>query len=337
MSWEIVIGGMLVAFLVVYALTGGADFGAGVWDLFAGGPHAEKQRTLIAKAMGPIWEANHVWLIAIIVVLFINFPKAFAQMATALHIPLTIMLLGIVMRGSAFVFRDYDDPALRLTWSRFFSISSIVTPVMLGLVLAAVSSGHLRFDDMGRFSGGYWQDWLSWFTVSFGFLTLAVFAFLAATYLTTRTDHQALQELFRKRALIAGGCVLLLAWAAYFAAAAQAPDFLRRFSAHQAWLPFQIFMAVIGAAVFGLLWTRRYRWAQIAVGVQVTWMVVGWSMAQFPYIIAPHTSIFEAAAPQNVLKTTFWVFLVGSCLLVPSMVYLYRVFAFNKLPEQGEP
>lgn len=333
MSWEVLIGGMLVVFLVVYALTGGADFGAGVWDLFARGPQAEKQRYLIAKAMGPIWEANHVWLIAIIVVLFINFPKAFAQLATALHIPLTIMLVGIVMRGSAFVFRDYDQATARLTWSRFFSVSSIATPVMLGMCLAAISSGSLPFDAAGEFNGSYLSDWCSWFTLAFGLTTLSVFAFLAATYLTTRTPDRHLQECFRRRALIAALVTAVLAWATYLAAGSEAPDFLQRFANHRAWLPFQIGMALIGITAFGLLVTRRYRLAQLAAGAQATWMILGWALAQFPYLIAGQTSVYEAAAPQNVLQTTFWVFVVGSCLLVPSMIYLYRVFAFNQVSE----
>ena len=149
MPLETIIAGMMIASLVLYALLGGADYGGGVWDLFAFGPRARQQRALIAEAISPVWEANHVWLILVIVILFTAFPPAFAAIATALHIPITLLLIGIVLRGTAFTFRTYDvqrDDVQR-RWSLLFSISSIITPVLLGITLGAIASGTIRVED----------------------------------------------------------------------------------------------------------------------------------------------------------------------------------------------
>src|SRR5690349_24769191 len=137
----------MVAALVLYALLGGADYGGGVWDLFAFGPRARRQRQLIAEAISPVWAANHVWLILVIVVLFTAFPPAFAAIATALHIPITLLLIGIVLRGTAFTFRTYDVQRdnVQRRWSLVFSIASIITPVLLGTTLGAIASGTIRF------------------------------------------------------------------------------------------------------------------------------------------------------------------------------------------------
>ena len=139
----------MIASLVLYALLGGADYGGGVWDLFAFGSRAREQRKLIADAISPVWEANHVWLILVIVILFTAFPPAFAAIATALHIPITLLLIGIVLRGTAFTFRTYDiqrDDVQR-RWSIMFSIASIITPILLGTTLGAIASGTVRVEN----------------------------------------------------------------------------------------------------------------------------------------------------------------------------------------------
>src|SRR5207245_2586242 len=123
----------------------GADFGGGVWDLLAHGPQARAQREVIASAIGPVWEANHVWLVLVVVVLFMGFPVAFATLGTVLHVPLALMLTGIVLRGSAFAFRTYDvrRDATQRRWGRLFAIASLVTPVMLGVCVGAVAAGRV--------------------------------------------------------------------------------------------------------------------------------------------------------------------------------------------------
>jgi cytochrome d ubiquinol oxidase subunit II len=144
-SLEVIVAGAMIVSLTFYALLGGADYGGGVWDLFARGPRAKEQRELIEHAIGPVWGANHIWLILVVVILFTAFPPAFAVISTALHIPLTLLLVGIVLRGAAFTFRTYDvqrDDVQR-RWSYVFSVASTITPVLLGIVLGALGAGAL--------------------------------------------------------------------------------------------------------------------------------------------------------------------------------------------------
>src|SRR5919112_6828821 len=178
-SLEVVLAGVILISLTVYALLGGADYGGGVWDLFARGPRAREQRELIEHAIGPIWEANHVWLILVVVILFTAFPPAFAVISTALHIPITLLLIGIVLRGTAFTFRTYDvqrDDVQR-RWGLVFSIASIITPVLLGTILGAITSGTIRVEN-GMVTSGFLQSWVAPFPVAVGFFALALFAFL---------------------------------------------------------------------------------------------------------------------------------------------------------------
>ena len=224
MPLETIIAGVMVASLVLYALLGGADYGGGVWDLFAFGRRAREQRALIAKAISPVWEANHVWLILVIVILFTAFPPAFAAIATALHIPITLLLIGIVLRGTAFTFRTYDvqrDDVQR-RWSLLFSIASIITPILLGTIVGAIASGTIRVEN-GSVPNGFVSSWLAPFPLAVGFFALALFAFLASVYLTLETRERELQEDFRRRALISGVIVGLLALTVFVLAQSGAP------------------------------------------------------------------------------------------------------------------
>src|SRR5260221_7454018 len=158
---------------------GGADFGGGIWNLLAFGPRATRQREAIADAIAPIWEANHVWLILVIVLLFTGFPRGFAPMMTALNIPMTVMLLGIVMRGSAFVFRKYDVKDER-RWNTLFGIASFLTPFFQGVILGALTTGQIRVEE-GRVLTGFVAGLLTPFALSFGVFFLVLLAVLAAT------------------------------------------------------------------------------------------------------------------------------------------------------------
>src|SRR6266478_506119 len=142
---KLIIAVFILLSLIIYALMGGADFGGGMWDLLAFGPRAKRQREIIAEAIAPIWEANHVWLILVIVLLFTGFPRGFAAMMTGLNIPMTVMLLGIVLRGSAFVFRKYDVKQRR-HWSTVFGMASFLTPFVQGIILGALTTGLIRVE-----------------------------------------------------------------------------------------------------------------------------------------------------------------------------------------------
>ncbi len=329
MPLEYWIAGVIMVALTAYALGAGADFGGGVWDWLASGPRAKAQREAIAHAIGPIWEANHVWLILVVVLLFGAFPVAFATITTALHIPLTIMLIGIVMRGSAFTFRTYDDQSddVQRRWSVLFAAASVITPIMLGICVGAVASGTIRVDvETGRVQTDFFSSWLAPFPIAIGFFTLALFAFLAAVYLTLESPDPALQGDFRQRALGAAGAVGLMALISFVLSGTGAPQ-IRAGLAGAWWsLPFQLLTAVVAAGAIGAVWQRRYRLARLLAIAQVTLILWGWGLAQFPFIVEPDLTFSNTAAPDNVLQLLLIALAVGALLLIPSLWYLYRVF-----------
>jgi len=203
---ELVAALTLVA-LIAYAVLAGADFGGGVWDALARGPRRDAQREAIAHAMGPVWEANHVWLIFVIVLLFTAFPTAFAALSVALFLPFHLVLLGIILRGAAFVFRAYSSPSGRsgaeaLRWGAVFGGASVITPVLLGMCLGAVSAGGVRVTNGQVIVEGV-PPWLDPLSLAIGIFALAICAYLAAVYLANETEGE-LREAFRRRALAAG-------------------------------------------------------------------------------------------------------------------------------------
>jgi cytochrome bd ubiquinol oxidase subunit II len=317
---------MIMAALTAYVLGAGADFGGGVWDVFAAGPRLREQRKVIAHAIGPIWEANHVWLIFVIVILFVAFPTAYAALTTALHVPLTVMLIGIVLRGCAFTFRTYDDQAdaVQRRWSAVFAGASIVTPVMLGACVGTVASGVLRMKSE-RVTTNFFE-WVGAFPMALGLLTLALFAFLAAVYLTLETDDPALQDDFRLRALASGLAVGALAWVNLLLARQGAPlvyDAL----VHKPWSwPFHFVTGGVATAALVALWRRRYALARLFAMAQLTLILWGWGVAQYPFLLAPDLTFAAAAAPPQVLKPVVATCVVGMLLVVPSLAYLFHVF-----------
>src|SRR5436190_19498576 len=251
MSAELLLAAVLMAALLLYALGGGADFGGRVWDLLADrGARGERQRTLVAEAIGPIWEANHVWLLLVVVLLFACFPAAFAAIGISLHVPLTIVLVGIVLRGSAFAFRSHDgSDEARRRWSRTFAIASVVTPVMLGVCVGAVASGRIRVEPASaQVLSDPVSPWLALFPIALGMFALALFAFLAAVYLTVEARDDALREAFRARALGTAAAVGALALACLLLARGGAPRVYQGLTA-RGWSG--LFHAVTGLLAIG--------------------------------------------------------------------------------------
>ena len=329
LSLEFCIACVMLISLIIYMLTGGADFGGGIWDLFATGPRAKAQRALISEAIGPIWEANHVWLIVIVVLLFVAFPVAFAAISTALHIPLTLMLIGIVLRGTAFVFRTYDDQSdtTHRRWSRVFAIGSVITPVMLGVTLGAVASGTIHVNmESGQVETDFISAWFVPFPFAIGFFTLTLCALLAAVYLTLETEDPALRADFRRRALIAAVSVGAMAGLSFVLSVDGAPA-IRRGLSNAPWsIPFQVLTGVVALCAIWTIWKRQFHRARILVPIQVTLIVFGWGLAQYPYLVAPDLTFSNTAAPDAVLRPLLIVLIVGGVLLVPAFWYLYAVF-----------
>jgi cytochrome bd ubiquinol oxidase subunit II len=324
---ETIVAGVIVASLVIYALLGGADYGGGVWDLFAFGRRARQQRGLIAEAISPVWEANHVWLILVIVIMFTAFPPAFAAIATALHIPITLLLIGIVLRGTAFTFRTYDvqRDEVQRRWSLVFSSASIITPILLGTTLGAIASGTIRVEN-GMVTSGFFSSWLAPFPLAVGFFALTLFAFLAAVYLTVEAQEHQLQEDFRLRALLSGVAVGVLALTVFVLAKNGAPTVRAGISRTWWALGLHVFTAIFATAAFYALWTRRYRVARVCAAAQVTLILLGWAFAQFPHLVEPDITIASAAAPQATLELLLGALALGAIVLFPSYYYLLRVF-----------
>lgn len=324
---ETLIAATMLVSLILYALMGGADYGGGMWDLLASGPRAQPQRHAIADAIAPIWEANHVWLILVIVLLFTAFPRAFSVIMIALHIPVTAMLIGIVLRGSAFVFRKYDSSAdaVQRRWSAIFGIASFFTPFFQGLVLGALTSGdiHLVGD---RVTTGFLAGWLTPFALTCGLFALALFAFLAATYLTVDTQAQPdLQNDFRLRALWAEATLIPLAILVFITSKGGAP--LMYHGLTNWWAPLLLGWTALSALTATLaLWARRFSLARIAAVAQVSFILVGWGLAQFPHLVAPDVTIQNAAAPESTLKLLLLALGAGAIILLPSLIYLFQIF-----------
>jgi cytochrome d ubiquinol oxidase subunit II len=310
--------------VIAYAVLAGADFGGGIWDLCAGGPRRDEQRRAIAHAMGPVWEANHVWLIFVIVMLFTAFPPAFAALSVALFGPFHGVLIGITLRGAAFVFRGPEASAPQTSqWGLLFGIASVITPVLLGMSLGAVSAGSLRVIE-GQVQVAGPTPWLTPVSLLMGALALALCAYLAAVYLTNETEGE-LREDFRQRALLAGTFVVALAVIALPLLYLDAPHLWTRLMDISA---APVLIAGIISALFSgwtLLW-RRYVLARASAIVQITCLLLGWGLAQYPYLVYPDVTVHAAAAPEATLRFVLYAIVGGAVLLVPSLWLLFRVF-----------
>lgn len=325
------VAGAIAASLNVYALTAGADFGGGVWDLLASGERRDRQRALIAGAIAPIWEANHVWLILVVVLLFTAFPPAFAQLMTVLHIPLSLMLLGIVLRGSAFTFRSYDSrrDSVQRRWGRLFAIASTVTPLLLGTILGAIATGAVgeqRPTSGSSFASVYLAPWLSLFPIGVGALALVLFAFLAAVYLTVEATDDALREDFRARALWSAVVAALVAIIVLVLARSEAPLVWQALMVGNGAMALRIAATVVALGAMLALWRRAYRAARIAAVGEVSLITWGWALGQFPYLLPPDMTVQNAAAPASTLKLLLIALTAGLAVLVPSLRYLFKVF-----------
>jgi cytochrome d ubiquinol oxidase subunit II len=325
--FRLIIAVFVLLSLVLYALLGGADFGGGMWDLLACGPRAKRQRDLIAHAMGPVWEANHVWLILVLVLLFTGFPRAFATMMTALNIPMTAFLLGIVLRGSTFVFRNYDakDDAAHRRWSTLFGAASFFTPFVQGLTLGALATGRIRVEQ-GDVVTGFLAGWLTPFALACGVFALGLFAYLAATYLTLDAHNDPeLQNDFRRRSLWSGLALAPIALIVFFTSKNGAPAMYHGLT--RWWAPVLLaWTSLLAVTALAALWLRRFALARFAAIGQVAFILIGWAIAQYPNLITPDVTVTNAAAPESTLRLLALALGFGSILLLPSLAYLLYIF-----------
>ena len=324
---EMLLALILMVSLTFYVLLGGADYGGGVWDLLSSGPRRREQRELISNAITPVWEANHVWLVLVVVLLFAGFPAAFAAITTALNIPLTVLIVGIVMRGSSFVFRAYHtgDYRTQRRWGMIFAIASTVTPICLGVVVGAMSSGRVLVRD-GVSANGFLAPWLGAFPLIVGLFALSLFVFLAAVYLTVEAREPALQEDFRRKALVSGVIVALMALGTFLAARTGAPDiYAGLLRPSLVWIV-QGATACYAIAAFVALLKRKYKVARIAAMIQVGLILWGWGLSQFPFFLQGEMTVSQAAAAPPVLWALIGATIAGLLVLFPSIWYLMQIF-----------
>jgi cytochrome bd ubiquinol oxidase subunit II len=310
--------------VTLYAIFGGADFGAGLWDLFAGsGERARRVRAQIDRSIGPVWEANHVWLIFVLVILWTAFSSAFSAIFTTLYIPLALAALGIVLRGAGFAFRHALPGPLERPASRVFGVASVLTPFFMGTVVGAIASGEVPPGGNGDPTG----SWTGFLPLVTGALFVLVTAYTAAVFLVRDSGaagDEDLRDYFARRGLIVA---VLAGVGAVIGVIALHQDARFIYDGLTSWpgIALVILSGVCGLAALGLLVTGRHtglRVAAVGAGVAMIW---GYFAAAFPYILPTSLKIADAAGPSATLTSVIVVFIAAAVLVIPSLVLLYTL------------
>jgi cytochrome bd ubiquinol oxidase subunit II len=315
---------ILVVVISAYALFGGADFGGGIWDLLAGGPaRGAAPRELIDESITPVWEANHVWLVFILVLLWTAFPPAFAAIMTALFIPLSLSLLGIVLRGVGFAFRH---TAQRLQMQQLtgalFAAASLITPFFMGTAVGAVATGQVPAHPAGNVTAA----WTSPTAILTGFLFVAACAYVSAVFLVLEArqrGHEELRRYFSLRATAAGVLTGVLAGGTFTELSASAPRLFAGLTGRA--LPLVAISIAAGIGVLGMLWRRWHHavFLRLAAAIAVAAVVWGWGLAQYPYLLPTSLPLAAGSAPTATLVAEFVVAGVAVLLVAPGFALLY--------------
>jgi len=328
---------MLIVGATMYAVFGGADFGAGFWSLLAGGgDQGRRPRALIDWAIGPVWEANHVWLIFVLVVLWTGFPSAFEAIFSTLFIPLSLAALGIVLRGAGFAFQHTARRARgRALATTVFGAASLLTPFFMGTVVGAIAGGRVP---VGNATGDAVTSWLNTLSLLTGALFVATGAYLASVFLVSdarRAHTPDLERYFKRRALVSAlgtGALAAVNLVPLHSHARSVFDGLKGDG-----LPLVILSVVCGSAVIFLLHRGARRGARVLAAGAVAAVIWGWAIAQHPYLLPPTLTISDAAAPSATLKTLLVVFGIAILVVVPSIGLLFTLVQRNLVEEASQP
>jgi cytochrome d ubiquinol oxidase subunit II len=315
----------VLAGVALYTVLGGADFGAGFWQLFAGrGERARSIRAQAHRSMGPVWEANHVWLIFVLTVFWTAYPRAFGSIASTLAVPLFAAVVGIILRGAAYALRDGASSEREAgVIDTIFSVSSVLTPFALGAAIGAIATDRVP---VGNASGHLFSSWLNPTSIFIGALAVANCAYLAAVYLAAdaaRVGDARLERAFRQRALWTGVVAGAIALAGIVVVNA---DYHRLY---HSLLTGDALAAVVasflaGAATLALVWRRRFDTARFGAALAVAAIIAGWALARWPTIL-PHLTVYGAAAGHDTLVWVIAAVLVGGAILFPSLGLLFRL------------
>lgn len=328
---------VLMLGIVAYAVLGGADFGAGFWDLTAGGAErGARVRGMVKSAMGPVWEANHVWLIFVLVVFWTAFPKAFGPVMQTLYVPLFLAGLGIVLRGAAFAVRG---EAATIAEARLlgatFALASLLIPFFLGATIGAIATGQVPADGNGE----AWSSWTGVVPVFIGVLAIATGAYIAAVFLAADSVRAGLPDLvaaFKRRALGTGLATGALAIAGIFVVRADARELYDGLTSG-AGLAMVLASAVMGGITLALVWRERFGIARFTSAGAVVAIVVGWALAQRPDFLPGELSLEEAAAGDPTLTALLICVAIALVILVPALTLLYRLVLTGRLDTDFHP
>ena len=324
--------------LTAYVVFGGADFGAGFWDLTAGGAErGAPVRAMIKRAMSPVWEANHVWLIFVLVMLWTAFPEAFGSITSTLAFPLFLAALGIVLRGGAFALKGQaatiaEARALGAT----FALSSVLVPFFLGTAAGAIAAGEVP---VGNAAGDEWGSWTGTTPLFVGVLAVVTGAHLAAVFLGADSHRAGKPELvhaFRRRALGSGVVAGALAIAGLAIVNSDVPDLYDGLTSG-AGLACVLVSAAAGLITLWLEWRERFEVARYTAAAAVAAIVAGWALAQEPYLLPPGLTVKEAAAPDETLLALVIAACAGMALLLPALAWLFRLAVSGRLAYEDKP
>ena len=329
---------IVIIFLLVsvylYCLLGGADFGAGIVELTARGENKERTKILVSESMAPIWEANHMWLVITVVILFNAFPSIYTQVSISLYIPLILLLVGIVLRGTAFTFRHYDavkDESQKV-YSKIFSYSSLIVTFFFGLVIGALISGKI-IQNPANFVEGYITPWLNIFSFAVGIFLCTLFSFIASVYLIGDSTEKSIRDEFIIKAkhttiamIISGGLVFV---ASYI----ENVDLVTQFFSHPISITL-ILLATIGLPVLWITLGKGFIWfSRVIAGAQLLFILGGFYAIYFPTIVkikdGANLTLFNSAAPEVTLNYLGWALIIGSFIIFPSLFYLLDIFKFK--------
>jgi cytochrome d ubiquinol oxidase subunit II len=328
---------VLLLALTAYAVFGGADFGAGIWDLTAGGPdRGARPRELIERSIGPVWEANHVWLIFVFVVTWTAFSEAYASIMLTLFVPLTLAAFGIVMRGASFAFRKSVVTLRdRRLFGAMFAASSVLVPFCMGAVAGGIASGRVP---AGGTAGDPVDSWLNPTSLVTGVLAVVAVAYLAAVYLVweaRRDGDTELAEYFRRRAVISAVGVAVIAAVGMLVLHADATYVFDGMTGRA--LPVVLAGVVCGLGALVLLARDASRGARLLAVLAVAGIVVAWGVAQWPYLLPTSLTVSAAAAPSGTLQVLLVNVGLAVLIVVPGFVLLYVLAQRSLLPEEGVP
>ena len=324
MSLAVVVAAALFVGVIAYALFGGADFGSGFYDLTAGGSaRGAELRTLVDHSIGPVWEANHVWLIYVLVTWWTAFPQSFAAAMSTLILPMLLALLGIVLRGASFAFRKYAATLGQArAFGAVFAISSVITPFFFGTVAGAIASG--RVPATGR--GDLWTSWINPTSIFGGVIAVGTCAVLAGTFLCAdarRSGRQNLAEQLRRRTLAVGAVTGIVVFAALIPIERDAPTLADGLQTQAA--PLIVISALAGTATLLLLGIRRPAVARVTALVAVAAVVTGWGVGQYPWLLVDEVTIADAAGAPATLEALLVAAGLAAVIVLPALGYLYKL------------